>query len=224
MGAVSGYELWRSDGTSTGTVLARKFGISGTQVVKPGVAPLVSMAVIGSTLYFEDYSPLSVASSVADQFVDHSGWYLWSYTPSAIGQSFATSTSTSASDWQLLGADATSAGVLANLVAAGNEADALTALINEAMAENISDTQTVKKTVVRAKPKPQPVETVTATPTPAPVVSVPVPVETKTAAAVPETKSGFNSKLIILIVVIGLALGLGITFVGRREPKRKLYR
>jgi hypothetical protein len=25
-------------------------------------------------------------------------------------------------------------------------------------------------------------------------------------------------------VVIGLALGLGITFVGRREPKRKLYR
>jgi len=27
-----------------------------------------------------------------------------------------------------------------------------------------------------------------------------------------------------LIVVIGLALGLGITFVGRREPKRKLYR
>jgi len=25
-------------------------------------------------------------------------------------------------------------------------------------------------------------------------------------------------------VVVGLALGLGITFVGRREPKRNLYR
>jgi hypothetical protein len=180
------------------------------------------MAVIGSTLYFEDYSPLSVASSIAGQFIDHSGWYLWAYVPGALTPNMPSAISTLSSDWQALGFDSNQAGELSNLVVVGNEADALNALVEAAIAENVVDTKTVKKTIARAKPKP--VETATATPTPAPVVSVPVPVETKTAAAVPEAKSGFNSKLIILIVVVGLALGLGITFVGRREPKRKLYR
>jgi hypothetical protein len=149
---------------------------------------------------------------------------LWAYAPSAIGQSSPTSISTAASDWQALGADPTQAAELANLVVSGNDADALTALVEAAMGENIVETKTVTKTVRKAVAKPKPVETTTVTATPAPVVSVPVPVETKTAAAVPEAKSGFNSKLIILIVVVGLALGLGITFVGRREPKRNLYR
>jgi hypothetical protein len=182
------------------------------------------MAVIGSTLYFEDYTPLFVASTIEGQFIDHSGWYLWAYAPSAIGQSSPTSISTAASDWQALGADATQAAELANLVVAGNDADALNALVEAAMAENVVVTKTVTKTAKKVVAKQVPVETVTATPTPEPVVSVPVPVETATAAAEPAAKSGFNSKLIILIVVIGLALGLGITFVGRREPKRKIYR
>ena len=103
-------------------------------------------------------------------------------------------------------------------------ADALNALVEAAMAENVVVTKTVTKTVKKVVAKQVPVATATATPTPEPVVSVPVPVETTTAAAEPAAKSGFNSKLIILIVVVGLALGLGITFVGRREPKRKIYR
>jgi len=110
---------------------------------------------------------------------------------------------------------------MANMSAAGDEFDLLTALIESSMEEE--EVVVKKKVTVKAKVTKSPAPVVSETP--APVVSeTPAPVESPAAAAEPEGKSGINPILIVLVVVLMSGLGLAYFFARRQEMQGNIFR
>jgi uncharacterized protein HemX len=110
---------------------------------------------------------------------------------------------------------------MANMSAAGDEFDLLTALIESSMEEE--EVVVKKKVTVKAKVTKSPAPVVSETP--APVVSeTPAPVESQAAAAEPEGSSGINPILIVLVVVLMSGLGLAYFFARRQEMQGNIFR
>ena len=219
--AATGFELWKSDGSSDTTAMIKQVGLGSNKPINNGSAPLANMAAIGLTLYFQDYYELQVPSTTAGQYVNHSGWYLWAYSTASLA--------VQVSDWKAAGFTAEQSVEMANMSAAGDEFDLLTALIESSMSEE--EVVVKKKVTVKAKVAKSPAPVVSETPTPvvsetpAPVVSeTPAPVESQAAAAEPEGKSGINPILIVLVVVLMSGLGLAYFFARRQEMQGNIFR
>ena len=211
--ASKGFELWKSDGSSDTTAMIKQVGLGSNKPINNGSAPLANMAAIGLTLYFQDYYELQVPSTTAGQYVNHSGWYLWAYSTASLA--------VQVSDWKAAGFTAEQSVEMANMSAAGDEFDLLTALIESSMSEE--EVVVKKKVTVKAKVAKSPAPVVSETP--APVVSeTPAPVESQAAAAEPEGKSGINPILIVLVVVLMSGLGLAYFFARRQEMQGNIFR
>ena len=203
--ASKGFELWKSDGSSDTTAMIKQVGLGSNKPINNGSAPLANMAAIGLTLYFQDYYELQVPSTTAGQYVNHSGWYLWAYSTASLA--------VQVSDWKAAGFTAEQSVEMANMSAAGDEFDLLTALIESSMSEE--EVVVKKKVTVKAK----------VAKSPAPVVSeTPAPVESQAAPAEPEGKSGINPILIVLVVVLMSGLGLAYFFARRQEMQGNIFR
>ena len=212
--ASKGFELWKSDGSSDTTAMIKQVGLGSNKSINNGSAPLANMAAIGLTLYFQDYYELQVPSTTAGQYVNHSGWYLWAYSTASLA--------VQVSDWKAAGFTAEQSVEMANMSAAGDEFDLLTALIESSMSEE-EEVVVKKKVTVKAKVAKSPAPVVSETP--APVVSeTPAPVESQAAAAEPEGKSGINPILIVLVVVLMSGLGLAYFFARRQEMQGNIFR
>jgi len=211
--ASKGFELWKSDGSAETTAMVKQVGLGSNKPINNGSAPLANMAAIGLTLYFQDYYELQVPSTTAGQYISHSGWYLSAYSTAAL--------LTQVGDWKAAGFTAEQSVEMANMSAAGDEFDLLTALIESSMEEE--EVVVKKKVTVKAKVTKSPAPVVSETP--APVVSeTPAPVESPAAAAEPESKSGINPILIVLVVVLMSGLGLAYFFARRQEMQGNIFR
>ena len=211
--ASKGFELWKSDGSAETTAMVKQVGLGSNKPINNGSAPLANMAAIGLTLYFQDYYELQVPSTTAGQYISHSGWYLSAYSTAAL--------LTQVGDWKAAGFTAEQSVEMANMSAAGDEFDLLTALIESSMEEE--EVVVKKKVTVKAKVTKSPAPVVSETP--APVVSeTPAPVESQAAAAEPEGSSGINPILIVLVVVLMSGLGLAYFFARRQEMQGNIFR
>jgi ELWxxDGT repeat protein len=213
--ASKGFELWKSDGSAETTAMVKQVGLGSNKPINNGSAPLANMAAIGLTLYFQDYYELQVPSTTAGQYISHSGWYLSAYSTAAL--------LTQVGDWKAAGFTAEQSVEMANMSAAGDEFDLLTALIESSMEEEEEVVVVKKKVTVKAKVTKSPAPVVSETP--APVVSeTPAPVESQAAAAEPEGSSGINPILIVLVVVLMSGLGLAYFFARRQEMQGNIFR